>query len=172
MLSGSHSCPTLVINCLSPSLISWPSCVPTPDGVQLWWLDVITFAQQALSNQHNWHQTANYKRGLELWSFPFLCLLPDSQGPENVVVLETKRVIAAFFVARFLFFGVFLHVVDILEVHSGVSGWFNPDSLPLTIGGKMLDPDYLVMWEVYNSVSNLLNCSQTHQGHPGLCPAC
>lgn len=74
-----------------PSLISGFSCGPTPDGVWLWWWDVITFAQQALSNQHNWHQTANYKRRVELWSFPFFllfwCLLLDSPGPENVEVL-------------------------------------------------------------------------------------
>lgn len=70
---------------LSGSQLHCPNVNPSPAisyfrffmWSHTWWcvtLDVTTFTPQALSNQHNWHQTANYKGRAELPSPAVFCL--------------------------------------------------------------------------------------------------
>lgn len=92
-----HSWTTPIWDSHYPSLISGFSCCPTPDGVWLWSWAVITFAQHALSNQDNWHQTANYKGRVELCVevSSFLCVF-ISVYPAQRIVQESIKLILCF----------------------------------------------------------------------------
>lgn len=84
--AGLHHCQTPCPPPHYPSLISGFSCGPTPDNVWLRCWDVITFTQQALSNQDNWHQTADYKARVgSLLLCSHMCLLVDNPDKENVL---------------------------------------------------------------------------------------